>query len=58
MTKEYVQTYVEILYPGIMFSESEIRKVISRDPSKVKVPKEAYGFRFYDRSEVTTANGE
>ena len=58
MTKKYVQTYVEILYPGVMVSETEVKKVLSRDPSKVKVPNEAYGFRFYDRTEITTADGE
>lgn len=58
MTKECVQTYLEILYPGVMFSETEQKKVLSRDPSKVKIPNKAYGFRFYDRTEITTADGE
>ncbi len=48
--------YVEILYRGMLFDETDKRKVKSRDASKVKVPKEAYGFRFFDLEEIVKGN--
>lgn len=44
--KNYVRTtYLEFLYPG---DYGSIRKVRTRDISKVKVPKNAFGFCFFD----------
>lgn len=56
----YVRTtYVEFLYPGSFFSESSTAKVTSRDTSKLKVPKNAFGFKFFDiLSVVVDADGK
>ena len=42
------KTYIEFLYPGSFFNESSTQKVKTRDVSKVKVPKNAFGFKFFD----------
>lgn len=42
------EMYVEFLYPGVLLSESSTRRCKTRDPSKVKIPKNAFGFRFFD----------
>ena len=53
------KTYIEFLYPGVMFSESLEKEVKARDVSKVKVPENAFGFRFFDIiSVVVNANGK
>lgn len=45
--------YVEFLYPGILFSESSIREIKTRNYKKlIRIPKECYGFRFFDREEI------
>jgi hypothetical protein len=49
------KTYVEVMYPGILFSESSVEEVDYRDPYAVaKKYKNAFGFRFFDqeRTEV------
>lgn len=46
--------YVEFLYPGLIVSESEEREVPSRDYKDLKkIPKNCFGFRFFDRVENT-----
>jgi hypothetical protein len=51
------QLYIEYLYPGSMFSESSYEKVNSREtPSNF--PERAFAFRFTEREEVLTADGE
>jgi hypothetical protein len=42
------ETYVEFLYPGIMFSKNSTQKVKSRDISAIKIPDGAFALRFYD----------
>ena len=56
---KYVRTtYVEFLYPGSFMSESSTREVKTRDTSKVKVPKNAFCFSFFDiLSVVVEADG-
>lgn len=50
---------MEFLYPGVMFSESSTHEVESREVSKVKVPKNAFGFKFFDiLSVVVDADGK
>lgn len=44
--------YLEIFYPGLLFSESEIKEVENRDPNNVVIPDNAYGYRFFDRIEL------
>src|SRR3989338_11530510 len=52
------KTYIEFLYPSF-FSESSTQEVKSRDVSKVKVPKNAFGFKFFDiLSVVVDADGK
>lgn len=49
------KTYVEVLYPGILFSETEITEVDNRDPDAIAQKyKNAFGLRFFDqeRTEV------
>lgn len=48
-----VQTYVEFLYPGIVFDESSAKPVDGRNPSEIEVPDRAHAFRFYDVGETT-----
>ena len=50
-----IKHYVEILYPGIICSDTEEREVSNRD--SFTLPKEAFGYRFYDK-EYTVLNGE
>lgn len=47
-------TYVEYMLVGSFFSESSISKVDSRDINLAKsnMPKNSFGFRFYDREEI------
>jgi uncharacterized protein (UPF0128 family) len=53
------KTYVEFLYPGSFFSESSAKEVKTRDVSKLKVPKNAFGFKFFDiLSVVVDADGK
>ena len=57
---DYVRkTYIEFLYPGVGFNESSTRRVKTRDVSKVKVPKDAFGFQFFDiLSVIVDADGK
>ena len=48
--------YIEFLYPGILFTETSAREVQIRDPSTIQAPKECYGYRFFDRQEITLEN--
>ena len=53
------KTYIKFLYQGSIYSESSTREVKSRDVSKVKVPKNAFGFEFFDiLSVVVDADGK
>ena len=53
------KTYIEFLYPGSFFSESSTQEGTTRDVSKVKVPKNAFGFEFFDiLSAVVDADGK
>ena len=52
------KTYIEFLYATPIFRESSIKEVRGRDLSKVKVPKGALGFKFFDiLSMVVEADG-
>jgi hypothetical protein len=55
MMAEITKTYVEILYPGILFSEESVKEVNGRNPSAIVKGLEsgAFGFRFYDQVETT-----
>lgn len=50
------KTYIEWIYPGILFSETSSSEVKTRSKNR-KFAKGAYGFRFFDREEVEQ-NGE
>jgi hypothetical protein len=47
-----IQTYVEFMFPGSFFSETTTRKVSSR-VTPTDIPEGAYGYRFFDRQELT-----
>ena len=40
--------YVEFRYHGIMFSETSVQEVESRDHTNIQAPSDCYGFRFFD----------
>jgi len=42
------KTYIEFLYSGSFMSESSTQEINTRDVSKVKVPKDAFCFSFFD----------
>lgn len=42
------KTYIEFLYPLTFHDRCLTRKVKTRDLSRVKTPKDAIGFRFFD----------
>lgn len=53
------KTYVEFLSPGSIFNEGSAKEVKTRDVSKLKVPKNAFGFKFFDiLSVVVDADGK
>lgn len=41
-------TYVEFYFPGVMFDETSVKKVATRDTKDISVPNGAFGFRFFD----------
>ena len=46
--------YIEFAFPGILFSDTSAKKIAKRlPPEKVKMPKGAFGFRFFSRLEIT-----
>ena len=56
MPKPKLKHYVEFLYLGIMFENTGVKKIKVRDSSKVTVPKDAYGYRFFDILESRCGN--
>ena len=44
--------YVEFSFPGVLFNEYQTKEVKERDPKLIKLPKGAFAFRFFDRTEV------
>ena len=59
--KEQTKTYIEIFYPGIVFSGAETRIVKDRDEKDAldMLPESAFAFRFYDQvSAETTVDGK
>jgi|SRR5208282_2821641 len=58
---EATKMYVEILYPGILFSEEDAHEVKSRNPMAIAkgLKAAAFAFRFYDQVETeVTVGGE
>ena len=47
-----LKQYIEFFYPGSFVSESSTQEVADRTPP-AELPKGAYGYRFFARSEVT-----
>lgn len=52
-----IKHYVEFLHPGIIISDSSEKEVSHRDYSKIKIPENAFGFRFFD-IETVVVKGE
>ena len=53
-----VESYVEFQYPSSYYIARSIRRVKTRDASRVKeVPEEAFGFRFFDILFTTVTYG-
>lgn len=53
MTKHYV----EFFYPGILFSETSIKEIDSRD-IEIEIPNNSFGYRFFDIEEIKLSTGE
>lgn len=53
-----VKHYIEFIYPGVFFSESNIKEINKRNPKSVEIPNAAFGFRFMDREEMELKSGE
>lgn len=51
------KTYIEFYSPGAFLSESSTREVKTRDLSKIKMPKNAFGFRFFDILSASVKEG-
>ena len=43
--------YVEFLHPGVIVTESSSEEVNHQNPDLIKLPENAYAFRFYARQE-------
>jgi|SRR3989344_4747160 len=52
MVKPTLKHYIEFLYPGILFDETVVREVESRNSSEIALPRGSFGYRFFDRTEV------
>ena len=57
-----VTTYVEYLFPGVLFPEESAHSVTERNPGRIarEAPEGVFAFRFYDvvTTTATTAGGE
>ena len=42
------KTYAEFTVPGLLFPETEVAEVKSRDVQNLRIPERAYGLRFFD----------
>ena len=47
------KTFVEFYFPGLIFANNSIREVKDRNIKNLKVPKNAFGFRFFDIFQTT-----
>lgn len=48
------KTFIEILYPGSLFPESQIEEV--KDRAQIPLPKGAFAYQFFDQQEVESDN--
>jgi hypothetical protein len=46
-----VQQYVKFFYPGSFFSEESVKKINNRT-DKIDVPKNAFAYEFFEKSEI------
>ena len=53
-----IESYVEWLMPGAFFPEESHQRVNTRDVTKLKIPKDAYAFTFYDVKTVKAIDEE
>lgn len=47
---EQSKTYVEFLYPGMLFTETDEKQVANRNIQTLKIPTQAFGFLFFDKT--------
>lgn len=52
-----IKTYVEFFHSGVICSDSSFMEVDDRYPSSLILPKNTFGFRFFDIEEITYSNG-
>jgi len=52
-----IESYAMVLYPGIIVSDTSEEKVSNRDPKQFKLPKHAFGFRFFDKEVIEGKTG-
>lgn len=53
-----IEHYVEWLVPGFFFPEESNQKIKTRELSKLKIPRDAYAFTFYDIKTVDAVDEE
>ena len=53
-----IEAYVQVLYPGIIVSDTSEFKSHTRDPYKYKMPEHAFGFRFFDKEVLEGKTGK
>ena len=59
MTMRTVKHFIEIFYPGLIFSESSRKEIGHRDPREIgKMPRGAFAFRFGDNEYVGAVDDE
>lgn len=51
-------TYVEFLSPGSPYANTRVEETTTRDPSKIAVPRNVYGFRFFDILSTSVWDGD
>ena len=53
-----IEKYVQVLHPGIIVADTSESKCHTRDPRKYKMPKHAYGFRFFNKEVLEGTTGK
>jgi len=53
-----IQMYVQVLYPGIIVSDTLEYESHTRDPRKFEMPERAFGFRFFNKEVLEGSTGK
>ena len=55
--KKVRRTYVEFIFPGAFFVETQIKQIKTRNSAKIEVPRGAFAFYFFDVVKLKTKVG-